>query len=463
MSTRTKPIDLRRDPVEFAATVVGRRLAFLESSQRGSALGRYSVIGWDPVATFVAHADVAILRASGGEERFGGNPIDALDEVLRRYRLPENGHDEPFGGGAIGYLSYDLNRYVERLGPAPGGEPDLPLIDLAFYDRVLVYDHYQSKWSLSVCAWDENADLDAKWNVEAEVALNHAAGAAKHASGVPDAPPSTVEADLTAQEYQDRVARALGHIVDGDIYQVNLAVRFSAPWGGAPFDLYRRLRHFTPSRYGAYLESESAHIISASPELFLRVAGSKIQTRPIKGTRRRTGDAERDADRLADLLASPKERAELSMIVDLERNDLGRVCEYGSVVVTDHAYVDELPTVFHTVSCVEGRLREDAGPAELIRATFPGGSITGAPKIRAMTIIDELEPVSRGPYTGAIGAFGFDGGLSLSIAIRTIVLAGGTASFHAGSGIVADSDPAAEYEEVLDKARAMAKALGAGL
>ncbi|MCC6160528.1 MAG: aminodeoxychorismate synthase component I [Deltaproteobacteria bacterium] len=463
MTTRSKPIELRCEPVEFAATVVGRRLAFLESSQRGSALGRYSIIGWDPVATFVAHPDSATLRRSDAEEHFEGNPVDALDAVLARYRLPDSAQGDHFSGGAIGYLSYDLNRCVERLGPAPGGGPGLPLIDLAFYDRVLVYDHYQSKWSLSVCAWDAGADLDAKWTAEEIITTDLAGRAATHASGVPDAAPNAVEADLTAEEYQDRVTRALRHIVDGDIYQVNLAVRFQSPWRGEPFDLYRRLRHFTPSRYGAYLESESAHIISASPELFLRVAGSKIQTRPIKGTRRRTGDAELDADRLADLLASPKERAELSMIVDLERNDLGRVCEYGSVVVTDHAYVDELPTVFHTVSCVEGKLREGTRTAEVIRATFPGGSITGAPKIRAMTIIDDLEPVSRGPYTGAIGAFGFDGGLSLSIAIRTIVFAGGTASFHAGAGIVADSDPAAEYEEVLDKARAMAKALGAEL
>ncbi len=463
MSTLTKPIDLHVEPVEFAATVVGRRLAFLESSQRGSALGRYSVIGWDPVATFVAHADSSILNTAKGDERFGGNPIDALGEVLRRYQLPDDGHGEAFGGGAIGYLSYDLNRLIERLGPGPGGDTALPLIDLAFYDRVLVFDHYQSKWSLAVCAWDAETDLESRSDVESSDIRRLAAKAAAHQSEPPPAEPNSIVADLSGDEYRERVARALRHIVDGDIYQVNLAVRFESPWSAAPFDLYRRLRHFTPSRYGAFIETDAAHIVSASPELFLRVAGRKIQTRPIKGTRRRTGDAERDAERLADLLASPKERAELSMIVDLERNDLGRVCEYGSVVVTDHAYVDELPTVFHTVSCVEGRLREDVGAADLIRATFPGGSITGAPKIRAMTIIDDLEPVARGPYTGAIGAFGFDSSLSLSIAIRTIVLAGGTASFHAGAGIVADSDPAAEYEEVLDKARAMAKALGAEL
>lgn len=456
MKAFLRDIDLPHEPCRIAAAADSQnRVAFLESSQRGSPLGRHSILTWDPFGRFTASDEESVLEWNGRTERWVVSPLEGLRRALAVVRRGETvSHDVPAAGGAFGYFSYDLNRTIERVPDLSRDDLRMPLIDLSFYDWSLVYDHLREAWKLGV--WGEGVKV---WE-ERAARLAALAASAHDIGALPDAPSADLVADTSADDYRDAVRRALTHIVDGDIYQVNLAVRFRVPWSGKPFDLFRRLRHFTPSRYGAYLDMGSTQIISASPELFLRRVAERVQTRPIKGTRRRTGDTERDAERLADLLSSAKERAELSMIVDLERNDLGRVCEYGSVEVSDHAYIDELPTVFHTVSTVDGRLRPDVDAAALLRATFPGGSITGAPKIRAMSIIEELEPVRRGPYTGAFGCLGFDGDLSLALAIRTIVLSGGEASFHAGSGIVAESDPDAEYEEVLDKARALILAVG---
>jgi aminodeoxychorismate synthase component I len=252
----------------------------------------------------------------------------------------------------------------------------------------------------------------------------------------------------------------LEYIAAGDIYQVNLSQRFSAPYGGEAMALYERLRRQSPAPFAAYLDLGEAVVLSASPERFLRVAGRELETRPIKGTRPRGGTPEEDRRLAAELLASPKDRAELVMIVDLERNDLGRVSEYGSVHVPELVRLEAHPTVFHLVATVRGRLRPELSAVDALRACFPGGSITGAPKIRAMQIIEELEPTHRGFYTGAIGYLGWDGCADLNIAIRTIVLIDRHAHFQVGGGIVADSDPCAEYEETLHKGRALMRALG---
>jgi aminodeoxychorismate synthase component I len=261
------------------------------------------------------------------------------------------------------------------------------------------------------------------------------------------------------------VRRAIAYIRAGDIFQVNLSQRFCAPWPWDPWLLYRRLRRANPAPFAAFLDGGRWAVVSASPERFLQVdpRTRRVETRPIKGTRPRGRTPEEDARYAEMLLQSEKDLAELVMIVDLARNDLGRVCAYGTVSVPELRRLEAYPTVWHTVAVVEGRLRPGVGPAELLRATFPGGSITGAPKVRAMEIIEELEPVRRGVYTGAIGWLGWDGALDLSIAIRTFVVTGGEAYFHAGGGIVADSDPAAEYEETLAKALGLVRALGEGV
>jgi aminodeoxychorismate synthase component I len=257
---------------------------------------------------------------------------------------------------------------------------------------------------------------------------------------------------MTCEDFCHRVARAQEYIAAGDVYQVNLAHRFTAAWQGDPFAFYEGLRHYSPAPYAAFLDLDGRAILSASPESFLKMSGRSVRTRPIKGTRPRRADATADALSAYDLRNSPKENAELVMITDLERNDLGAICEYGSVQVKELLRLERYEQVFHLVSTVEGRLRESVDHVEALRSCFPGGSITGAPKKRAREIIAELEPEPRGVYTGALGWFGFNGESQFNIAIRTVVVEPGRAHFHVGAGIVADSIPEKEWQETLDKA-----------
>jgi para-aminobenzoate synthetase component 1 len=264
---------------------------------------------------------------------------------------------------------------------------------------------------------------------------------------------------MSREGYIGALEKALEHIAAGDIYQLNLSQRFSRPLRAEPFDVFLSLRSVNPSFYGAYLNCGDHCVISSSPELFLRRSGDSIETRPIKGTRPRGETRESDIALERELLASEKEAAELAMIVDLERNDLGRICAYGSVEAPERRYVDRLPTLLHTVALVRGRLRPGVQVVDILRATFPGGSISGCPKIRAIEIIDSLEPTWRHVYTGAIGFVGFGGEMTLSVAIRTLLAARGRIYYQVGSGIVADSIPDAEYEETLQKAAAIEAAI----
>jgi para-aminobenzoate synthetase component 1 len=264
---------------------------------------------------------------------------------------------------------------------------------------------------------------------------------------------------MSRRAYLAKVAQAKEHIAAGDIYQVNLTTRFSARAPADPVDLYRRLRAADPSSHAALISFGDSAIISASPELFLQLRGDRVVTRPIKGTRPRGENPREDETRRRALAESEKDAAELNMIVDLLRNDLGRVCRFGSVRVVEPGAIEAHPTVFHRVATIEGRLAPDRGWADLLRASFPGGSVTGAPKIRAMQIIDELEPTRRTAYCGAIGMIGLDGSMSLSVAIRTMIQVGGSVHLHAGGAIVADSEPEEEYREILAKARGMFAAL----
>jgi para-aminobenzoate synthetase component I len=383
--------------------------AFLDSSRNDAGQGRYSILAWRPQS---------VLRMRDE------NPFPAIDRFLRSN--PK--------GGVIGYFGYDSFRYLEHYKDLTAVD-DLGLPDccLMAYDRVLVFDHQTQRWT---------------GNVEPRAA-KPAACRIGEATG-----------EMTREQYVAGVEKALEYIAAGDIYQVNLAQRFSHPFEGSPFALFSALRKLSPSFYGAYLNCGDHVVISSSPELFLSQQGRMIETRPIKGTRPRGANREEDQKLKEDLLGSAKEAAELTMIVDLERNDLGRVCEYGSVEVSQHRYVEELPTLFHTISTVRGRLRDGVGTVDILRATFPGGSISGCPKIRAIEIIDELEPVRRHVYTGAIGFIGAED-LRLSIAIRTMTIAGNRVYYHVGSGIVADSDPEREYEETLQKAEGMRQAIEA--
>lgn len=395
---------------------------WLDSALVDSRLGRRSFWGTEPALVLRAWGRwIEIERCRGGTERFEGDPFVVLRALLAERRRCS-------GGAAVGYLGYGLKQHLERLPNTAVDDLRLPDCALAFYDRIHAFDP------------------------------------------APLAPPPPVRASarfdglrstFTRSGYERAIARALAYIQAGDIYQVNLSQRFQAACAGDPFDVYLCLRRQSPAPFGALLRFPGFAVLSSSPERFLsyRPHDRLIETRPIKGTRPRGPDPASDRALARELLSSEKDRAENVMIVDLERNDLGRVAEIGSVRVTGLFELETYATVHHLTSTVRARLRADRDVVDLLRATFPGGSVTGAPKIRAMEIIDELEPVARGVYTGAIGYLGFDGAADLSIAIRTLVLTGGVASFHVGGGIVADSVPGLEYEETLHKGAAIAQVL----
>ncbi|MCB9488300.1 MAG: aminodeoxychorismate synthase component I [Deltaproteobacteria bacterium] len=447
-------------PIRLARRLAERRrFVFLDSAQSGDSLGRFSVLAWEPEIVFQAFENASHVTRHDVTETSGQPPLKLLDRLLDEFDYDaEPGMKFPYGPGAYGVLSYDLGRTIERVPATAADDLGAPLIDLGFYSRVLVFDAMKHHWWLAARLEDgDSGEGIADFVRDVEQLM-----AEPRESRPATAPPAVLaKCNMDRAAYTDAVRRALAHIRDGDIYQVNLARRFAADWHDTPFALYERLRDATPARFAAYLHLDDYHVLSASPESFLRRRDLLVSTRPIKGTRPRTGDLQTDERARGDLTTNPKDRAELSMIVDLERNDLGRVCEYGTVQVVEHAVVDALPTVFHTYSTIEGQLREGTTHGDLLRATFPGGSITGAPKIRSMQIVEELEGLRRGPYTGSVGYLGAGGMLELNIAIRTMVLKDERAYFHAGAGIVADSDPDAEFDETHHKAVALLRALNA--
>ncbi len=372
----------------------------------------------------------------------------------------------PFVGGWIGFFSYEAGLGIEGIGGASRREQVLPAVGFRLYDAAAVFDHAHDQWYVTAVDWPK-ATVPGRPSVHSRLAAmrDRLIEAAAHPR--PDPPPgletSTVQSNMTPEAYFSKVGRAKRYIEAGDIYQVNLTQRFTARTDMTPLTVYRRLRQSSPSSHAAYLPWYGATIMSSSPELFLDLRGGHVITRPIKGTRPRTGDPLVDGEHRRQLVTSEKERAELNMIVDLLRNDLGRVCRYGSVRVISDGDIEEHPTVFHRVATIEGDLANGKNWLDLLLASFPGGSITGAPKIRAMQIIDELEPTPRGVYCGSIGWIGLDGAMSLNIAIRTMVQAGETVHLYAGGAIVADSTPEQEYDETLAKAAGMLRAVGGAL
>ena len=444
---------------------------FLDSGMGRERLGRYSFIGSDPFLVLKSYGRDVCLVEGCNETRVSADPFDVLREVLSRHALDPGPAPIPFTGGAVGYLGYDLCHFVERLPQTAADDLGLPELYLAFYDGVIGFDHLEGRCYVAAsglpCEEEERRLRRARERLDElkdiveraprqgeERPMEHGQPAATPVSSV------VPQSNFTHEGYVRAVAAAREYICAGDIFQVNLSQRFQAPLDVAPFELYRRLRAINPAPFASYLNLDGVTIVSASPERFLRTSGDLVETRPIKGTRPRGRTPAQDQALAWELAHSVKDRAENVMIVDLERNDLGRVCRYGTVRVSELCALERYATVFHLTSTVEGRLRHDRDRVDLLKATFPGGSITGAPKVRAMEIIDELEPTRRGVYTGSIGYAGFDGEMDLNIVIRTFVVAGGKAYFQVGGGIVYDSDPEAEYVETLDKARALVESLG---
>jgi len=462
-----RPMILEEIPDAPASESLARALRdrpgffYLDSARPEAGSGRaFSFIGFDPFLTWEARGDRIAIESADIRSEIRQEPLAQLRELLSRYRAPKTG-DIPFCGGAVGYFGYEFGAQYEGVRTSGPATPDLPDARFGFYDGVIACDLVAGK---TFAVANPVATRPAE---EILARLREAVRGARDREAMTpapgqrmDTPASQLTANLTREAYLTRVRRIKDYIAAGDVYQVNLAQRFELETAEDPYAVYQRLRSLSPAPFGAYVDTGMFQILSSSPELFLRVdARGRALTRPIKGTRPRGRTAAEDQRLSAELWASEKDQAELLMIVDLERNDLGRVCRFGSVQVEERHRLEAHPTVFHLVAAVSGQLGEGRDVFDCLRSLLPGGSITGAPKIRAMQIIAELEPCRREVYTGAIGYLGFDGAGDFAIAIRTILFHQGRASYQVGGGIVADSDPEAEYQETLTKGRAMRAAL----
>ena len=433
---------------------------FLDSGQAlnaatgksGSQYGRFDILVAEPVATLVTRGVTTTISANGNITVSTDDPFLLLKNLLKKYPAPKT--DLPFAGGALGYFAYDLGRKLAKLSDAKSAEAT-PEVMVGIYDWALVVDHRKKCAVLVSHGFSE--ETHAKWH--ALSALFHAP---LEASAKSFQVTSQVESNFTDTTYRQAFAQVQRYISAGDCYQVNLAQRFLANVRGDSWTAYKKLREVSPAPFMAYMhlplnENETFQMLSNSPERFIQSVGDHVETRPIKGTRPRANDTVKDLAYANELLASAKDRAENLMIVDLLRNDMSKNCEF--VKVEKLFQLQSFANVHHLVSTVTGKLRQGVTALEVLQGCFPGGSITGAPKVRAMQIIDEIEPHNRGIYCGAIGYIGFDGDMDTNIAIRTAIICKGQLSFYAGGGIVADSDVAKEYAETLDKASSMISVL----
>lgn len=455
-------------PVSALAKLGRGPAAFLlESVEGGERLGRYSFLGNSALYTFRSYGHRVELGFPDGrrvQERVQ-DPLARLEELLAAYRPAPVPGLPRFYGGAVGYVAYDAVRFLERL---PDGNPDvLGTPDLAFMitDAVIVFDHVARRIQVVVNTLvngDPGQAYDqAMRRIEDIIGRLHGDAGLAPLSGLDlgAAAAPRFRANVTRDDFCRAVRRAQEYIAAGDIFQVVLSQRLSAPLRRDPFDVYRVLRSVNPSPYMFYLNFGDHQLVGSSPEVMVRLEGRRAELRPIAGTRPRGRNPLEDQRLEAELLADAKERAEHIMLVDLGRNDLGRVCRYGSVRVDELMVVERYSHVMHIVSNVSGELAPGYTAFDLLRATFPAGTVTGAPKVRAMEIIDELETTRRGPYAGAVGYIGFSGNMDSCITIRTVIVQDGQAHVQAGAGVVADSEPEREYQETLNKAQALLKTI----
>jgi para-aminobenzoate synthetase component 1 len=478
---------------EIASTHTPERLGEQLRGERGVVLlrsrlfdsphARYSFLAARPFLTFRSFGSRCEVKSDSDRSytQFG-DPWRLLDCLMARYELLDQ-LDHPFPlGGCFGYWGYDLRNFTEpKLPRRAPNDLDLPDCHVGFYESLIVFDHHLGKtWIVATGLAPDGARTQARAHQQLEFwqgRLSRADAPDAERQGrnrgwrmedgiwkSPVSSPSQARANgifsnLARRDFISLVERAKAYIRSGDIYQVNLSHRLSSRFSGSGWDMFQHLSQASPAPFSAYLDCDGFQLASSSPELFLAMSGGHVRTRPIKGTRPRSADLTRDAQLAYELQTSSKEMAELIMITDLLRNDLGRICQFGSVEVPELVRLERYSQVQHLVSTVEGRLRPEVSHFAALGSCFPGGSVTGAPKFRAMAIIDELEPVGRGPYTGALGYLGFNRESQLSIIIRTALCLGGTAYFQVGAGIVADSQPADEYEETLAKAQGFCQAL----
>lgn len=430
----------------------------LESVEGGENLARYSFIGFDPFLTYQSHGAAGTVTEAGLTRKVEEQPLQALAGIIGAYSVPDFPGFPRFCGGAVGYLGYDMVRGLEKLPEHAAKRFSLPDAWFVFPGVILVFDHVRHNLKVIVNSLPgddpDAAFVRARERIEEiEAALKKSVSSPQNR--VPVRTPVRPQANMSRAEFIEKVRKIKEYITAGDVLQVVLSQRFQLPFRGNPFHAYRRLRALNPSPYLYYLDFGEAAVVGSSPEMLVRVEGDIAETCPIAGTRPRGADAAADRALAAELLADEKERAEHLMLVDLGRNDLGRVCLPGSVRPVRFMEVEKYSHVMHIVSTVQGRLASGKTCFDALAACFPAGTVSGAPKVRAMEIIEEMEPDRRGIYAGAVGYLGFSGNLDTAITIRTVLIHREVAYVQAGAGIVADSVPEAEYEETLNKAGAL--------
>jgi anthranilate synthase component 1 len=459
----------------------GASACLFESVVGGEKVGRYSFLATEPFMILEGTASEVTVSTGKREERFSvGNPLDVLRQRVQSVRVAKPPGLPPFIGGAVGYSGYDTVRYVEHLPNAPVDDRGLPDLSFAFYDHMIVFDNVQKTTVVVALAKVTRDDLtqttrksahspdalrgayeDACRRVDRLVTKLSAPSAALATSDISMAGEARLAytSNFTQPQFEDAVRKCVEYIRAGDIFQVVISQRLAVPLGVDPFEVYRTLRVVNPSPFMFFLRTPHCTLVGSSPEIMVRVVEGKVTVRPLAGTRRR-GTTDEEDERLAEeLLADPKERAEHVMLVDLGRNDVGRVAQYGTVEISDVMVIERYSHVMHITSNVTGRLKEGCDAFDALAACLPAGTVSGAPKVRAMQIIDEIEPHRRGPYAGAVGYLDFAGNMDTCIALRTIVIQDGTAYVQVGAGIVADSIPEREFEETLNKARGLLKAI----
>ena len=441
-----RKIDTKLDDFEIYTIFKDENDSFiLDSAMDPEKLGRYSFISSNPFKK---------IKAKDSET----NPLNTLEEELKHYQ-GENDTELPFVGGAVGYLSYDLGNYMEKLPQIAVDDTGVYDLYFGFYNWVVVVDHLENKTYIATPNLDKKNEEFLIDEIENRIKTAEQKGIDPICYETKNIKPIKLQSNFTRKGFENAVQKVKDYIRSGDIYQANLTQRFTGKTSLSSYELYRDLRRFSPAPFGAFLNFDKFHILSNSPERFIKCVDRKLETRPIKGTRPRGKDEADDLRLREELLNSEKDRAELLMIVYLERNDLSRVSKVGTVKVPELFVIEPYANVNHLVSTVVGTLRDELSPIDVIKATFPGGSITGAPKIRSMEIIEELEPTKRNVYTGSIGYIGFDGNMDLNIAIRTIVKQDENVYFQVGGGMTWGSNPADEYQETMDKAASIMKAL----
>lgn len=446
----------------------GRHSFLFESIKGPEKIARYSFIGFDPHLVIRAKDGLVEIEHGSIKSLTHGRPLNYLRDILGNYSQMPSDELPPFQGGAAGLLSYDFVHYLERLPMTTPDDLRIPDAHLCFIDRLIAFDHRDRKAWVIVCPGLRNKASDAAASFdEAGYLLEDICRRVESLTG-PEAFDLSahrgarieVVDEMRRQDYTDMVKKAKEYIAAGDIFQANLSQRVTAFIGERrPWDLYRILREVNPSPFAGFVDFGDYQIVSSSPERLVRVRDRIIETRPIAGTRPRGKDSREDEKMRDDLLLNEKERAEHIMLIDLERNDLGRVSDYGTIEADEFMITEDYSHVIHIVSNIKGRLAGNKTSLDALKALFPGGTITGVPKVRCMEIIDELEPVRRGPYTGSMGYIGFSGNMDMNIIIRSFVVKDSYAYVQAGAGIVADSDPEREYHETIKKAGALIKTL----